>query len=184
VLAIARDLTDFCAPTDDCDVAERPADHPGRKASGETRAFIDARRRQAKALGEDLIWDVGYRRFMTVPENDVRLVIGGHFGADHIGPELHNAVLERIRARPKLYLGVVVRVAAASTPVFLSSSYMPSFVSIAREHDAASARSAATELLPIFRKALAEIGGRPGTNPVHPEGLREKIGELERIILR
>ncbi len=48
---------------EECDVAERPAAYPGRVASGETNGYLETQKQALAALGVEVVWDPGSRRY-------------------------------------------------------------------------------------------------------------------------
>lgn len=58
-------------------------------------------------------------------ESDVRLIIGGTFAVDHIGPKAFNDVKQRALAQPIGYLSIIEKLALAGTPDWLSSTTVP-----------------------------------------------------------
>jgi hypothetical protein len=60
-------LNRWCASHDDCDVHERPAAYPGRKAHGETNGFILDAKERLRGLGVAAVWDGSTRRYRIAP---------------------------------------------------------------------------------------------------------------------
>lgn len=185
VFEIIVELDAFCRTSGDCLAAEYPDMNPDEKASGETRAFIEARRAKARALGEDVVFSPGFRRFSTRVEDDVRTIIGGMFAADHLGPDVYQSVIDRLRARPRVYLGVLRRVIRSSPDArFLGGTHAPHLVQLVSEVDPAVARSAAADLLPLFKRALASAEPPPSSDPGLDINLRQHIKTLEVVAAR
>lgn len=182
VFEIIVELDAFCRTSGDCLAAEYPDMNPDEKASGETRAFIEARRAKARAVGEDVVFSPSFRRFSTRVEDDVRTIIGGMFAADHLGPEVYQGVMDRLRARPRVYLGVLRRVVRSSPDArFLARTYAPSLVQLASKVDPVAARSAAADLLPLFQRALARAEPPSSSDPDRDIALRQNIKMLEML---
>jgi hypothetical protein len=182
VFALIAELDAFCRTAGDCLAAEYPDMNPDEKASGETRAFIEDRRAKARSAGEDVVFSHSFRRFSTRVEHDVRTIIGGHFAVDHLGPEVHRGVMDRLRARPRVYLGVLRRVLRGSQDVsYLSSTYAPNLIQLAGEVDPAAARNAAADLVPLFERMLASAGPPPSSDPDRAVRLQQHIKTLQML---
>jgi hypothetical protein len=111
-------------------------------------------------------------------EADVRLIIGGNFAVDHIGPTAHAAVLARAKARPREFLRAVERLALASSIEWLSSSHIPYAIELLKPGAKSDATALAKKLLPIYQRAVA---ASPSGDPWRGRRLAERIADLQRL---
>jgi hypothetical protein len=111
-------------------------------------------------------------------EADVRVIIGGHFAADHIGPTEHAAITARAKARPNVYLTVIDRLAVASSQDSLSSLHIPFAIEILKPVAPVEASSLVKKLLPIYERALAAT---PKRDPSRAARLRVRLAELKHV---
>jgi hypothetical protein len=64
-------------------------------------------------------------------ENDIQIVVGGHFSVAHIGPEQHEGIKRRIRAAPTAYLDVFeARILPLATHPRLSTWFPMTFLEL------------------------------------------------------
>lgn len=113
------------------------------------------------------------------PKSDVGLIIGGNFAVDHIGPTAHDEIQKRALASPKVYLGILERIALGSTPESLSSTYIPYAIGWIGANAKPEAKTLATRLVPVYRKARATP--QPKASPYRNERLDERIANLVRL---
>lgn len=181
-LAVLARMNEWCtAQADECDVAERPDAHPGRAASGETNGWIHSHREQAAEHGITAVWDVGGRRFVPQVEHDLGLIIGGHFSPDHLGPDVHAAIIERARARAPLYLGVLMERVLVDDPGWLSSMHVQNVPRLVAEVARAEARAVSERLLVTYRQAAAASDPPPADDEYRLTRLQDRIRTLEAL---
>lgn len=176
-LTLVEEMNAWCRHQgDDCAMSEMPDAYPGRVAAGETNGWISDHRARLGKLGVTVVWDAGLAQFETQVESDLRLIIGGNFAADHLGPARYEEVTKRARARPAVYLGVLADriVGAKPDQEWLSSTYVPAALALVAAPDAA--RPVAGRLLVVFRSALAVA-----RDASRAERLRQRVRELEQL---
>lgn len=80
---------------------------------------------------------------------DVAMVVGGHFTPDSIGPDAHQAVVDRIRAHPAAYLEAFESrfLGADFDPLAQSELYPAVLLEIVEEADPDAARATADRML-------------------------------------
>lgn len=179
-IALIDRLNAWCASHGTaCDVSERPDAHPDEAPHGEVNGMIHARRRQLDALGVEMVWSISSRRFVTRSEDDVRLVIGGSFSPDHLGPDRYEAIRARARARAVLYLAVLDRVVGTMDPAQLSSSHAPALLTLIEDVAPRETRLAARRLLALHVAALRA----PPSDEYQRARLEQRIATL-RLLAR
>ncbi len=179
-LAVLERMNEWCAAQDDeCDVAERPEAHPSRAASGETSGWIHSHREQLAEHGITAVWDPGRNRFVSQVEHDLWLIIGGHFSPDHLGPDVHAAIVERARARAPLYLGVLMDRVLRTDPAWLSSMHVPNVPSLVAEVAPDEARAVSERLLAVYRGARGSEP--PADDPHQAARIDDRIRTLEAL---
>ncbi len=175
-------MSEWCANQDDeCDVAERPDAYPNRASSGETNGWIHSHREQAAEHGIIAVWSVSRRRYVSQVEHDLWLIVGGHFSPDHLGPDVVDAILERAKARPSLYLGVLMDRVLLDDPGWLSSAHVPNVPRLLKDEAPDDARAAARALLGVHREAAAASDPAPADDEYRLVRLQERIALLERL---
>lgn len=82
-------------------------------------------------------------------EQDVRLMVGGNFSADHIGPQAYDATLARARGKAKSYLEVFNSLYLGQNfdAVEQSSLYLPTFLKALHNNEPVLVRTIAQRLL-------------------------------------
>lgn len=181
-LEVLDELNRWCDHQDgDCDVAMRPGAYPGQVAAGETNGWIASHRERLAKLGVAIEWEPGRFRFETQVEHDLRLMIGGNFTADALGPDTYARVLGRARSRPPVYATVLVERIVGEHPdaTWLSSSY----VAATLEHLAAPdfAHAAAQRLVPHFEAALRAATPPPASDEYRAVRLQRELDALRRL---
>jgi hypothetical protein len=113
--------------------------------------------------------------------SDVSLIVGGNFAVDHIGPEAYDAVVKRFESAPSAYVAESVAQAKGFSRARLSGSYVEALLTRAKPLAPGAVRSAATELLPIYRSAESASVKAP-SDPSEPSRLQERVRDLESLI--
>ena len=183
-LEVLDELNRWCASQDgDCDVAMRPDAYPGHVAAGETNGWIESHRERLAKLGVAIAWEPGRFRFETEVEHDLRLMIGGMFAPDHLGPDVYAQILARAHAhaRPTVYASVLVDRIIGEHPEasWLSSTY----VAATLEHLGAPelSHAAAQRLVPHFEGALKAATPPPAGDEYRAVRLERELAALRRL---
>jgi hypothetical protein len=142
------------AATVQCAVAENPRLDPTVAVHPDTVKRIAGDRARLRKLGVEITW--ASVRFQTQAEIDVTVIIGGHFGVDHIGPGPHNEIKTRAAAQPSLYVGTLDRILGASpSHTSLSSLFVPFAIEMFAARGAkVEAIALAKRLIPHYEAAL------------------------------
>ncbi|MBO6938104.1 MAG: hypothetical protein JJ863_24255 [Deltaproteobacteria bacterium] len=181
-LAVLDRMSEWCTNQgDDCDVAERPDAYPDRISSGETNGWIHSHREQAAEHGIAAVWSVSLRRFVSQVEDDLRLIVGGHFSPDHLGPDVYDAILARAKARPSLYLGVLMNRVLIDDASWLSSAHVPNVPRLLKDEAPDDARAVARALLAVHRDAAAASDPPPVDDEYRLARLQERVRLLESL---
>lgn len=82
-------------------------------------------------------------------EQDIRLIVSGHFTPDALSPEVHGAVLERAKGHPGEYLTVFESMYLCPNfdPRVQSSLYLPTFLELMVDGEPERTRAIASHLL-------------------------------------
>jgi len=113
-------------------------------------------------------------------EADVRLMVGGMFAVDHIGPEKYEQVNRRFEARPRAYVSEAVRLARTLEHRRLASVFIPSLLERAARHEPEATRAAAQAMLPLYRRAIQEATASP-SDEYERKRLEERLRAVERL---
>jgi hypothetical protein len=170
----------------ECNLYENPHEFPDQASTGESNGFLSDAKERLDALGFDYGFDVGRHRYLSRSEADINLMIGGSFAVDHVGPEAHAAVLQRVHARPQEYLDVFERrlLERLSTPDALAD-LLPEVFLFELEPDAPDeVRVLASVLLDACERAIADSS--PAADADTEEGrrlyrLRGRAAGLRRL---
>lgn len=119
-------------------------------------------------------------------EQDIRLIVGGNFTSDGIGPARYQEVLGRARAAPDAYLHAFEQL-YLSRPVSLdvhSNLYLPYFLSLLSDVAPARVQALAERLLRQTEAVLRARVGRIGAE-LTEEGVPEGTARaLRRVNMR
>jgi hypothetical protein len=91
----------------------------------------------------------------TQADADVRLVIGGMFEVDHLGPFVYNAVVARVRAEPACHVATLLHIASAFDAARLSHTYPSALLERVAGLAPEDVRQAARTLSAMHQRALA-----------------------------
>ena len=118
----------------------------------------------------------------TVVQNEVRLIVSGNFTPDALGPDRYRAILAKVAAAPQEYLQAFraqMREVAAGGR--LSTSHLPSFLTILATIEPDAAKAAARELLDEYEKAGRDIGvPDPSAGPPTADSA-QRMQRMERM---
>lgn len=114
-----------------------------------------------------------------VVESDVGVIIGGHFGVDHIGPKAHAEIVRRARARPVIYLAALEKIAVAATDDARASTFVTFGIELLKPGATKEAVALATKLLPIYERAAKQPS--PSKDPSRAKRLAERVAHLRAL---
>jgi hypothetical protein len=101
---------------------------------------------------------------------DVATMIGGHFGSDHLGPDVYEAVMRRARAAPEVYLGVLEGMLLGADDEHLSrifpSAVLDAVSAVAPDRAKDARACALSRYEAALARAKVDANGRDAEDPV------------------
>ena len=94
------------------------------------------------------------------PHEDTRVILGGMFSQDHIGPAAHARVVKHVRARPLVYLAELegIMAEASASPPLLAAHHPHALLALIEDLRPEETRAVARGLRALYQRALDTRG--------------------------
>lgn len=104
-------------------------------------------------------------------DQDISVIVGGHFSPDHIGPAAHQQIVHRVRAAPDQYLQAFERrfLRQGVNPLDLADLYLPAFLQLLADRAPQQTHAIASRLATVYSSAIPS-GAREDWEVLDDEG--------------
>jgi hypothetical protein len=123
---------------------------------------------------------------MSVIEDDIRTIVGGHFTPDALSPAVYDATLARARARPKEYLDAfeALFLGLNFDALIQSRLYLPTFLKLLAGADPARVRALAAALLKLYDSVMVTYDAARDKRALFALLPEETVRLLQRLEVR
>jgi hypothetical protein len=123
---------------------------------------------------------------MSQIEEDIELIVGGHFTPDAFGPEVYNAVIGRVKASSGKYLDAFESLFLSRNfdPVAQSELYLPTFLRLASAGSPERVKEDAGRLLKLYTAVLVVYDNAPDKEALFKLLPEEAVRLVQRLDTR